>query len=140
MNREHALNHAIETVAQSNFCILSYLNKGGYPVTKAMNMPRKKDSIRTFWFSTNTDSNKVRSYEQDQKACLYFLNSSSFIGVSLVGEVTLLSDTESKHEIWQDGDEVFYPNGIDGNDYIVMRFDTKYAEVYANFETLKLVP
>ena len=127
MNSEQAITYINETIAQSNFCILSYLNKDGYPVTKAMNMPRKKDGIRTFWFSTNTDSNKVTCYEQNQKACLYFLNATNFIGASLVGDVTLLSDTASKREIWQDGDEMFYPNGIDGNDYIVMRFDTKFA-------------
>lgn len=44
----------------------------GYPNTKAMLAPRKREGIKTIYFHTNTSSMRVQQYRNHPQACIYF--------------------------------------------------------------------
>lgn len=44
----------------------------GFPNVRAMLKPRKRISLRKFYFSTNTSSAKVQQYRHNSKASIYF--------------------------------------------------------------------
>lgn len=60
--------------------IISYIDVDGFPVSKAMLAPRERDGIKTFWFSTNTSSNKVKCFRENPKASIYFVDKRFFRG------------------------------------------------------------
>lgn len=52
--------------------IISSVDETGFPNTKAMLPPRKRNGLSEFYFTTNTSSMRVRQYGTNRKACVYF--------------------------------------------------------------------
>lgn len=116
------------------------VDENGFPNMKAMLPPRKRDGIRTFWFTTNTSSMRVSQYRKDPKACIYFCDTRFFRGVMLKGTMEVLEDRENKEMIWIDGDTAYYPLGVTDPDYCVLKFTANEGRYYSNFhsETFQL--
>ena len=53
--------------------IISSVDEEGFPNTKAMLKPRKREGIKEFYFTTNTSSMRVSEYMKNSKSCIYFL-------------------------------------------------------------------
>lgn len=47
----------------------------------------------------------------------------------------VLQDFESRNMIWRDGDERYYPQGVDDPDYSVLKFTAQSGRYYANFKS-----
>jgi general stress protein 26 len=107
----------------------------GFPSMKAMLPPRKREGIRTFWFTTNTSSMRVAQYRAEPKACIYFYDKRFFRGVMLRGIMEVLEDMPSKEMIWQEGDTMYYPGGVVDPDYSVLKFTAQSGRYYANFKS-----
>ena len=122
-------------IDKSNTSFISYVDENGYPITKAMLKPRKRNGIKEIWFSTNTSSNKVKYFRKNNKASLYFMDRRYFRGVSLVGTIEVLETTEAKEMIWQTGDEMFYKEGVSDPDYCVLKFTAHKGRYYSNFKS-----
>lgn len=120
---------------KSNMALISYVDEEGYPVTKAMLKPREREGIKTFWFSTNTSSNKVKFFRKNPKASIYFVDKRFFRGVSLIGTVEVLETVEAKERIWQEGDTVYYGEGVTDPDYCVLKFTATKGRYYSNFKS-----
>ncbi len=89
---------------------ISSVDEEGYPCTKGMLAPRKREGIKTFYFTTNTFSLRVAHYKANPKASIYFCDDKGFKGMMLRGTMEVLTDAASKEMIWQEGDEQYYPN------------------------------
>ena len=107
----------------------------GFPISKAMLAPRERDGIKTFWFSTNASSNKVKCFRKNPKASIYFVDKRFFRGVSLSGTVEVLETAEVKERIWQAGDSMYYPGGVTDPDYCVLKFTAIKGRYYSNFKS-----
>ena len=88
-------------IDKASVSFLSYVDGDGFPITKAMLRPRERNGIKEIWFSTNTSSNKVRFFKENNKASVYFVDRRFFRGVSLVGTVEELETPEAKERQWQ---------------------------------------
>lgn len=111
------------------------IDNEGFPNIKAMLQPRKREGIRTLWFTTNTSSMRVAQYRNHAQACVYFCDTRFFKGVMLRGTMEVLTDTDSKKDIWRDGDEIYYPQGVTDSDYCVLRFTAIDGRYYSNFHS-----
>ncbi|SEU28312.1 General stress protein 26 [Lacrimispora sphenoides] len=114
---------------------ISSLDDEGFPNTKAMLPPRKRDGIKTFYFTTNTSSMRVKQFRSNPKACIYFCDKRFFRGVMLKGTMEVLEDAASKEMIWQEGDTMYYPKGVTDPDYCVLKFIAQTGRYYANFSS-----
>lgn len=114
---------------------ISSVDEDGFPNTKAMLPPRKREGIKVFYFTTNTSSMRVKQYRNDPKACIYFCDKRFFRGVMLKGTMEVLEDSDSKEMIWQQGDTMYYPKGVTDPDYCVLRFTAKQGRFYSNFSS-----
>ncbi len=114
---------------------IAYIDEEGYPITKAMLKPRKRNGVREIWFSTNTSSNKVKCFRKNNKACIYFIDKRFFRGISLVGTVEILETPEAKEEIWQEDDQMYYKQGVTDPDYCVLKFTAIRGRYYSNFQS-----
>ena len=131
-NPEETIGKMID---KSGTSFVSYVDEDGYPITKAMLKPRKRNGIKEIWFSTNTSSDKVRYFKKNNKASIYFIDKRYFRGVSLIGTIEVLETTEAKEMIWQTGDEMFYKEGVSDPDYCVLKFTAHKGRYYSNFKS-----
>lgn len=131
-NPEETIGKMID---KSGTGFVSYVDEDGYPITKAMLKPRKRNGIKEIWFSTNTSSDKVRYFRKNNKASIYFIDKRYFRGVSLIGTIEVLETTEAKEMIWQTGDEMFYKEGVSDPDYCVLKFTAHKGRYYSNFKS-----
>ncbi len=115
--------------------LISYIDADGFPISKAMLAPRERDGIKTFWFSTNTSSNKVKFFRENPKASIYFVDKRFFRGVSLSGTVEVLETAEAKERIWKTGDTMYYHEGVTDQDYCVLKFTAIKGRYYSNFKS-----
>ena len=122
-------------IDKQGVAFISSLDEDGFPNTKAMLPPRKRDGIKTFYFTTNTSSMRVRQYRSNPKACIYFCDKRFFRGVMLKGTMEVLEDAASKKMIWQDGDTMYYPKGVADPDYCVLKFTAQTGRYYTNFSS-----
>ena len=131
-NPEETIGKMID---KSSTSFVSYVDEDGYPITKAMLKPRKRNGIKEIWFSTNTSSDKVRYFRKNNKASIYFIDKRYFRGVSLIGTIEVLETTEATEMIWQTGDEMFYKEGVLDPDYCVLKFTAYKGRYYSNFKS-----
>ncbi|MCR5382496.1 MAG: pyridoxamine 5'-phosphate oxidase family protein [Lentisphaeria bacterium] len=114
---------------------LCYLDKDGFPVTRAMLQPRERHDLREFYFTTNTSSEKVSALRNNPKASIYFVDRRFFRGVSLAGIAEILEDAATKERIWRDGDEQYYSKGVTDPDYCVIKITVQKIRYYSNFKS-----
>jgi len=114
---------------------ISSIDEEGFPTIKAMLAPRKRIGIKEFYFTTNTSSKRVAQYLVNPKASIYFCDKRFFRGVMLIGEMEVLQDKQTKEMIWQQGDTMYYPLGVDDPDYCVLKFVTIKGRYYSNFKS-----
>lgn len=131
-NPEQTIGNLIDKSSCTQLC---YIDADGYPVTRAMLSPRERNGIKTFWFTTNTSSDKVKRFRENPKASIYYVDKRFFRGVSLIGTVEVLETEEDKKRIWRDGDSKFYPDGVSDPDYCVLKFTAVKGRYYSNFKS-----
>lgn len=119
--------------------IISSVDEVGFPNTKAMLPPRKREGIKHFYFTTNTSSMRVSQYNKNDKACIYFFDKRFYRGVMLKGTMKVLEDEKSKEMIWQEGDEMYYSKGVSDPDYCVLKFTAQNGRYYSNFKSENFV-
>jgi general stress protein 26 len=122
-------------IDKQKICYLSSVDGDGFPNTKAMLRPRKREGIKHIYLSTNTSSVRVAQYRQNPKACMYFSDNRFYRGVMLVGTAEVLEDAEHKAMIWEHGDTMYYPQGVTDPDYCVLKFTAVKGRYYSNFKS-----
>ena len=120
---------------KQSICYISSIDCDGFPNTKAMLKPRKRNGIKEIYFSTNTSSLKVQNYKNNNKACVYLCDKRFYRGIMIKGYVEVLEDQESKDMIWQFGDTMYYKKGKTDPDYCVLKFTSISARYYSNFKS-----
>lgn len=109
----------------------------GFPNAKAMLKPRKRVGLKEFYFSTNTSSMRVKQYQDNPNACIYFYHKGviKYVGVMLIGKMEVLTDQETKDMIWRAGDKIFYKQGVTDPDYCVLKFTAVKGRYYCDLKT-----
>jgi general stress protein 26 len=98
-NPEETIDNLIDKQGVS---FISSVDENGYPNTKAMLPPVKRDGIKTFYWHTNSPSMRIKHYKNNPKACIYFYDKRFFRGVMLKGIMEVLDDKKIKKEIWKE--------------------------------------
>ena len=80
--------------------------------------------------STNTSSSHVKSLIQNSNACLYFSDDDNFEGICLYGKAVVRHERKYRELLWNEGDEKYYPKGIDDEDYCVLEFTAESGRYY----------
>jgi general stress protein 26 len=131
------INEIIKFIDRQDVAFISSIDEEGFPNSKAMLPPRKREGIKTFYFSTNTSSMRVGQYNNNPKACIYFYHKGliHYEGIMLKGTMEVLIDERIKKELWKIGDKMFYSEGVSDPDYCVLKFTAKEGRYYCNLKT-----
>lgn len=130
----------LKFVGKQKTAFIASVSSEGYPVIRAMLAPRKIEG-NSIYFSTNTSSKKVGQYINDPKACVYFYKRGLFKyqGLSMRGEMQVLTDQATKNLIWKPYDKMFYKQGVSDPDFCVLKFTCQHAEYYCDLKTESIV-
>ena len=128
-------------IDKQKISFISSVDENGFPNTKAMLPPVKREGIKIFYWHTNSPSMKIKQYRNNSKACIYFYDKRFFRGVMLKGTMEVLEDKKIKKELWKDDFNVYYKGGMNGGDFIVLKFSAEIGRYYSNFisEDFKIV-
>jgi len=131
-NAEKTIGNLIDKCKTS---FVGSIDGDGFPNIKAMLPPGDRDGIKTLWFATNISSERVTQFRKNPKASVYFYSRRFFRGVMLRGTMEILEDEESRKRFWEEGDEIYYPQGVNDPDYCVLRFTAKDGRYYSGFKS-----
>lgn len=122
-------------IDKQNVSFIGSVDGEGFPNMKAMLQPRKREGIKTIYFTTNTSSMRVSQYRKNNRACVYFCDKRFYRGVMLRGTMEVLTDSANKEMIWREGDTMYYPEGVTDPDYCVLKFTAFDGRYYSNFKS-----
>lgn len=130
----------IEFIKRQKTSIISSVDDGGYPWTRALIQPRYIDG-NDIYFATYTSSNKVKHYCNNSKSCIYFYEKGrNFQGVMIKGTMEVLTDQKIKDKFWVPFYKRFYKKGVTDPEYCILKFTCEEAQWFSNFkiETIKM--
>lgn len=115
----------------ANVAYIGSVNEYGYPQIKGM-LVLEHDSMKTHYFSTNTSSHRVKQFMNNPKASVYYSDETKdkYKGALFTGTMEVCTDRETKEFLWREGFEIYYPNGIDDEDYCVYKFTARTVNYY----------
>ena len=124
-------------IKKQKVAFICSVDEDGFPNVKAMLRPRKINSLKQFYFSTNTSSIRVKQYLNNPSASIYFYHKGliKYTGVMLKGKMEVLTDQKTKDMIWRKGDTIFYKGGVTDHDYCVLRFNAENGRYYCDLKT-----
>lgn len=124
-------------ISKEKVSFIGSLDEDGYPNVKAMLKPRKRISLKEFYFSTNTSSMRVKQYASNHHACIYFYHKGliKYEGVMLKGQMEVLTNQDIKDELWEKGDTLFYKKGVKDPDYCILKFTAQSGRYYCDLQT-----
>ena len=129
MDRQEAMAEGLQLIERSKICLLGTNGEDGFPNIKAM-MNAKHEGMNKIWLSTNTSSRRVQQLKKDNRACVYYVDDEDFKGLMLTGTIQILQDLKSRKMLWNDGDERYYPLGVEDPDYSVLCFTAHKGDYY----------
>lgn len=116
-------------INDSLFASLGYIDLEGMPNIRKVFCTWHK-GLGMHLISSNFSSGHVKALQENSLACLYFDDTVNFKAVCLNGKVIVHAEEEYKRLLWSEGDEQYYPGGIDDEDYCVMEFIAESARYY----------
>lgn len=107
------------------------VNESGFPQIKGM-LVLEHASMKTHYFSTNTSSKRVGQFLKNPKASVYYSDETKdqYKGALFTGTMEVCTDHDTKALLWRDGFEVYYPKGVEDEDYCVYRFTADTVNYY----------
>ena len=129
MDKQEAMTEGLKLIERSSICLLGTNGEDGFPNVKAM-MNARHEGINKIWFSTNTSSKRVQQLKKDNRACVYYVDDKDFRGLMLIGTIRILRDLKTRKMLWSDGDERYYPLGVEDPDYSVLYFTARKGNYY----------
>ena len=148
---ENTKELCLELMETAEAGFLTTIDEEGFPVTRAMfNLRRKAQFpalIAVFeghqddfliYFTTNTSSRKLNHIKTNPKVSVYFCRPREWRGLNLIGSIEIGNDRALKQSLWQDGWEMYYPEGVDDPDYSVLCMRPRFARYYHQLQFFQL--
>lgn len=114
------------------------VNGEGFPQIKAMLVVAEHGDVKVQYFSTNTSSKRAAQFLKEPKASVYYCDEANFKGALFTGTIEVCTDHDTKAMIWHEGDEMYYPKGIDDEDYCVFKFTAETVNYYHGLSNVTL--
>lgn len=119
----------MQLVNKSLFADLGFIDSDGMPAIRRVFCTWHK-GLGTHLISTNTSSMHIQNILRCSNTCLYFENSERFEGVCFTGKSIVHFEKEYKEMMWTEGDEQYYPGGVDDEDYCILEFIAEKGRFY----------
>ncbi|MBW8882162.1 MAG: pyridoxamine 5'-phosphate oxidase family protein [Asticcacaulis sp.] len=82
------------------------------------------------WFFTGRDTRKAHEIAESHEALLTYADPKAMNYVSLSGRAALVDDRAKIAELWTDYAKIWFPDGQDDPNLVLLRFDAETAEFW----------
>ena len=106
--------------------VLALIDENGFPTASTLTISRS-EGIKWITFLTSVDSNKVKRISRCNKGSLCL--SSSEYNITLVGTLEVLTDLDTKKEMWYEAIGAMF-SGPEDPKYCVIRFNTERYNLF----------
>ncbi len=114
-------NEIVSTAAEA---YIGVIDEAGFPSVSTISSIQT-DGIYKTYFATGINGNKAVRIRNNSKASVCYRDGQN--NVSLVGEAVILTDTPTRHALWQDWFIQHFPGGKDDPAYCIIQFTTVRA-------------
>ena len=141
MEERQLKQECLKLIDTADMAYLSTIGSDGFPQTRVMGNLRNTEQYPglksifsehsedfLIYLTTSASSGKMTQIRVNPKVAVYYSNPGEFHGMMVAGGVEIVADTELKKQIWQDGWEIYWPDGPDGQEYTVLRLSPVYAK------------
>jgi len=115
--------------------VMSLIDEEGYPAASMITASRA-DGFKWIAFCTGLGWNKPNRAAKDPRASVYLFDRESFTGVSLVGKVEVMTDIETKKQMWYDALGEYFSGPEDANMCVLMFRPERY-NVFIDGQTIR---
>ena len=120
-------NQIIKSCDTAHFGVI---DEEGYPTVSTVSVV-KPENIFEVYFSTDTESGKVKRLRKNNRASICFKTDSN---ITLVGEAEICADQETKSRYWLDSFIHHYSGGETDPNYVIIKFTTKRVSLWLGNE------
>ena len=141
LNEREARAMSLELMGRSDMVFVTTIDEDGLPQSRVMfNLRNRKafpgltglyeghDEDFLVYLGTNTSSGKMAQIQENPAICLCYSDNSEYRSLMLSGHVEIVRDPELKSQLWQDGWEIYYPQGPTDPDFTVLRLRPRKAK------------
>ena len=115
------------------YAALALIDENGYPTASTLTIA-KSDGIKWLTFNTSLSRDSVKRIKKCNRAGVC-INSSKY-NITLVGTAEILTDPETKKDMWFSGMEGQW-SGPDDPEYCVIRFCTERYSLFVDYKEEK---
>lgn len=143
MEKQEALSLGLELLEIADAAYLTTIDGLGFPETRAMLNLRNSAKFPglaslfsehrddfTVYFTTNASSPKFAQIQANPAVSAYYCRPDEWRGLMLGGSIEIVADPALKQAAWQDGWEMYYPGGLAGPEYTILRLVPRVARYY----------
>lgn len=104
--------------------VISSINAEGHPRPVPMSRIRS-EGCSVIWMATGQDSLKTKDFAANPKAGVCFYEKGD--SVALTGEVEIITDDQTKKDLWQPWFIHHFPGGPTDPNYVLLKFNGTHA-------------
>ena len=128
VSREEILAAARAVMITAQHCTLITLDEQGHPQARIMEPFAPGDDM-TVWLATNRATRKAAQIRRDPRATLVYFDQENPGYVTLLGWARLVDDPAVRRSRWKEAWRPFYPDGPEGDAYVLIEFTPSRVEV-----------
>jgi general stress protein 26 len=125
---ERVLRAARATMARKKYCLLATAGEDG--IDARVLQPFAPGPDLEVWLGTGRRSRKVAQLRADPRATLVYQDDDKAACVVLVGRAQVLEDLAERRRRFKPLWWAFWPEGPEGDDYVLLRFAPERIEVW----------
>ena len=123
MNEKELKQECLNLMETADAAYVATIGSDGFPYIRMMSNLRNKEQnpglAELFeqhkedfmtYFTTCEATAKVEQIKANPSVSVYYSKPSEFHGMMLAGKIEIVTDTNLKKELWQDGWEMYYPD------------------------------
>ncbi len=152
MKPTEAMKPLLEFIETVPTVYMTTIDREGYPSTRAMLNLRAAKSYPSFaalyeqeenpltvYITTHKSSEKMAELRGNPKGSLHFSKPNIYRGATFTGHFEVVEDVEFRRKLWQDGWLLYYPEGAESEDYVVLKFSPVKVKSYNAYKVDTLV-
>ena len=127
-SREVVIAAAGDIMTAAVSCVLVTVGPDGQPQARMMD-PVPAGADLHVWMATNPSTRKVAEIRADSRVTLVYFDPADPGYATLVGTARLVDDPADKRARWKEAWDLYYPDGPEGDDYLLIEFVPARLEV-----------
>ncbi len=126
-NRKEAIEKIKEMIGDIKVAMLTTVDNDGDLHSRPM-MTQAHYFDGDVWFFAARSSDKIREIERNPSVNVAYVEGSNF--VSIAGTANIVSDVQKKKELWNTGLKVWFEEGPESSNVVLIHVDAKTAQYW----------